>query len=411
MKTYQKLCVLGLTIFLLSADLLANERGNGGDAVVCRDSEGRIISAELLDYYEGRTRRNFTYDEDYSSYEEMVNEKQEELKKYDPSLVQKLEINTKILIAAAKEHERTLEMRIGEVLFTHESLVDIPDSEHLNFPTGCDVEQVVIKLIKAVDEDPLFMIQKDIWDALPAFSTGGLILHEGIFQAFLAVGHKNSIKARYFNQRLNLKNFSQIDYPSYLELAADSGLPLVKNGENYLLPNTLMPYQKNKSYYVCQSKNAYLPNQVFDRNGVISDSETIEANPRTIYLQMRLSKAHASMSLTVDGKQVCDTRESTSVQRTTGFVDDTNIDHIFGCSFVLLKGDHTYQLRINTESKNRLYYWVINDRPIPVINTAMMLAWFWLTSPVKIGMLAGESTSKKIKDNKPLISSGSFYLY
>src|SRR5687768_6475158 len=34
------------------------EIGNGGDAVVCRDVDGKIDSAELLDFYEARTRRS-----------------------------------------------------------------------------------------------------------------------------------------------------------------------------------------------------------------------------------------------------------------------------------------------------------------------------------------------------------------
>ncbi|RYZ86068.1 MAG: hypothetical protein EOP04_14605, partial [Proteobacteria bacterium] len=34
-------------------------KGNGGDAIVCRDTRGAIIpgSVELLDYYEARTQR------------------------------------------------------------------------------------------------------------------------------------------------------------------------------------------------------------------------------------------------------------------------------------------------------------------------------------------------------------------
>ena len=52
--------LLGLIFPMLG--FAGDERGNGGDAVVCRDQVGKITKVELLDYYEARVMRNIQID-------------------------------------------------------------------------------------------------------------------------------------------------------------------------------------------------------------------------------------------------------------------------------------------------------------------------------------------------------------
>src|SRR4051794_27132981 len=42
--------------------MVGHERGNGGDAVVCRDHDDKIISVELLDFFEARNMRGIYLD-------------------------------------------------------------------------------------------------------------------------------------------------------------------------------------------------------------------------------------------------------------------------------------------------------------------------------------------------------------
>src|SRR3989344_1070603 len=45
----------------LSFSAIAGDKGNGGYSVVCRNDDGTIASAELLDIYEGRLIHNLNY--------------------------------------------------------------------------------------------------------------------------------------------------------------------------------------------------------------------------------------------------------------------------------------------------------------------------------------------------------------
>lgn len=48
-----------LMFLFLNMQVYAGEKGgNGGDGIICRNSSGQVISAELLDYYEARVMRD-----------------------------------------------------------------------------------------------------------------------------------------------------------------------------------------------------------------------------------------------------------------------------------------------------------------------------------------------------------------
>jgi hypothetical protein len=53
-----RLCVL--TMMFASIAKAGNEKGNGGDAVVCRDINNEIKSIDILDFFEARLLYNLT---------------------------------------------------------------------------------------------------------------------------------------------------------------------------------------------------------------------------------------------------------------------------------------------------------------------------------------------------------------
>lgn len=63
----------GLFLLMMSSFAMAGDKGNGGYSIVCRDNEGPITSAEILDMYEGRILYKKTYAVDQNSVEDLIN--------------------------------------------------------------------------------------------------------------------------------------------------------------------------------------------------------------------------------------------------------------------------------------------------------------------------------------------------
>ncbi len=190
----------------VSFNALAGDKGNGGDAVVCRDAEGKVLSAELLDYYEGRTKRDILassrIEEEPREYLKEVSAKIESWdKRYEGALM----AETTFLQSAIEEHLKSGEMRVRDVIFTNDTLEDIPDSLHLTFPKGCKVEQLAIRQEKIFSQDPVYTINAEILSHLSERDVVGLVLHESIYKFFAQnLSHENSVNARYLNQHLSM---------------------------------------------------------------------------------------------------------------------------------------------------------------------------------------------------------------
>lgn len=177
------------TLFLLLLSInshAAKEVGNGGDAVVCRDSTGAIQKAELLDYYEARTLRalvpKFLDTADYAGSLKLLLER---LARQEPQRA----------AAYAKQAEGfTAEASILPGV----ELVDIPDSRHVVVPRGCAVEQAVIQNSPRFPRDKRYVVSKEIWDALDGANRAGLVLHELIYrEAIDGAKADDSITVRY----------------------------------------------------------------------------------------------------------------------------------------------------------------------------------------------------------------------
>jgi hypothetical protein len=163
-------------LFVSVTSYAGNERGNGGDVVICKNQNGQIISSEILDIYEGRTMRNIAPQLGSPSLE----------------LEKKLVLVTNRLTAISptlasfitKEYEKFW----SEVQFLDNVILnDIPDSDHLYIPKGCEIQQIAIQRKPEFAEDKRFFVSNDLWKTLNNDNKFALILHEIVYK--MAIGN------------------------------------------------------------------------------------------------------------------------------------------------------------------------------------------------------------------------------
>jgi hypothetical protein len=147
---------------LLASFAFAGDKGNGGYSIVCRDPQGTITSAELLDIYEGR----ILYKKQYTS-----------------------EKSSQAIISSAftrlqEFHSFSTKLR-KEISLVEKNLVFIPEGNELEatddaFPpikkTGCKFEQ----LANYTDGGEV-LVSQEIYDHLDDSNKAGLVLHEAIY--------------------------------------------------------------------------------------------------------------------------------------------------------------------------------------------------------------------------------------
>lgn len=165
-------CLLVLVLIqtpILHAGEGGSGMGNGGDAVVCRNSKGNILSAEPLDIFEARVLRGIDLKLDtHSSVETAYN-----------ILIRRLGVFSPL---RAKRYQSFYTRFVAELKMLDVSLVDIPDSDHLVFPTGCKVEQLVIQQVPPTPYDARFLVQKQIWNTLSGAQQAVIVLHEALLE-------------------------------------------------------------------------------------------------------------------------------------------------------------------------------------------------------------------------------------
>src|SRR5690606_888709 len=147
---------LGIFLVLLSFPALAGQGGgvgNGGDAVVCRETGGEIIRAEALDRYEARTLFGIGLRAESKTKNAAVLEFLGRLAKHSP-------LRAAEYLEWAERFEKDAEFLYGQ------ELIDIPDSEHVSFPRGCGVEQLVIQKIPKFAEEKRYTVNGDLWAAI-----------------------------------------------------------------------------------------------------------------------------------------------------------------------------------------------------------------------------------------------------
>lgn len=188
--------------------------GNGGDLVVCRDPQQKIISTELLDYYEARTLRGIIVElKGFGTPENIA--------------VSSLDFFRSRQGIRSARYEKTIREFSDNARFVPGAdLVDIPDSDHLIVPTGCKIEQLIIQQTPRFPEDKRYIVNLDLWNAMNEYQKAGAMIHEAIYTEALEKGHGDSRKTRYFHSKILEKRKTEFSDREFIELITMMGFQL-----------------------------------------------------------------------------------------------------------------------------------------------------------------------------------------
>jgi hypothetical protein len=217
MKLVLPILILSTLIYSLSAcniketstsDIFSGvQEGNGGDAVVCKASDGTIVSVKSFDLSEAQLLRGILPD----------------LGAIDIDPVKKLEF-------ALNRFARLDPERAGRYLqkaktFVNDSrlvpgyvLLDIPDSNHIGLEDGCQLEQLVAYIPPRFPQDKPYIINEDLWKRLDNDNKAAVILHEIVYRELKILGATNSSEARYLNSMILSNLIDGYTVAAYIDL-------------------------------------------------------------------------------------------------------------------------------------------------------------------------------------------------
>lgn len=187
------LLFLSLSVFAEVSSTNGNGVGNGGDVVVCKNR------VELLDFAEEQKIQISS-----RPYKEQISEKLRMLKVLDEKL--------------SNQYLRVFTRIDDRIKFIDKAnFRDVSDSFEISIPKDCSLKQLAIQ--QEVEGNKHIHISKELWDQLDSTNKAGLIMHEMIYEHFVLLGEKDSLKVRKFNAFLfseDIKKISKADYQSYL---------------------------------------------------------------------------------------------------------------------------------------------------------------------------------------------------
>ena len=193
--------------------------GNGGDAIVCKDS------VTLLDSYEaiklGLTISLENPNLKTQTYRSMVSTAVNRLSKKDKYTAKKLYdysmemVNDLELFAMFPNDSGRYK---GQVMYLGPDAVgEISDSEHRTLPIGCELRQLVSQKAPERSRDNRYEVNKVLWDQMSLFDQSMTILHEAWYRIMLEDGAKDSVGARYMNALIASIEFEKDQFSDYLK--------------------------------------------------------------------------------------------------------------------------------------------------------------------------------------------------
>jgi len=203
-----------LCAFVLLSTIAAygggKEVGNGGTAVVCRNSDGSIRTAELLDFYEARVIRGIDVNlgDATIGWKGKANLEVDRLQKNDPDRYE-------LYLDRVDQFMSEAEMLTGV------TLTPIQDVDNIAIPVGCLLEQVAVQREPEFPGDKRYFLNQEIWNALSEDGKAGLVLHEVIYREAIAGGASDSVATRYFNSLLASGRFESISFLDQYDLYMD----------------------------------------------------------------------------------------------------------------------------------------------------------------------------------------------
>lgn len=258
-----------ITLIFSATFVFAGPRitGNGGDAVVCRNPDGTIKSAELLDYYEARAERGIIsqLDPKKSMNENLYTLIQNSIYEEDDQL--------------ALEVQGYLKTFQDEALFLDGiELIDIPDSKHLTFPKGCKVEQAAVQSVPKFSQDKRYKFSNDIWLKMDSANQAGLIFHELLYRLLIDQSKPsedlNSISIRYVNSLASSNSIIKLSENEYIKSVL----------------NTFSFYTYKKEGFIIRTISIHDSDDFYSYCGRYSDSKKMNFNNTTDNLKFTVGK-------------------------------------------------------------------------------------------------------------------------
>ena len=160
--------------------------GGGGRGVICRDSKKKIVSAEILDFYEGR----FQYGLQIPISNEAMDS---QIEKAELKYKQGTRVDLNYLSRSVYKHFKFLPKST--------KLAFIDDSHELILPKKCQIEQVA----NFVNPN-LILIDSEIWSKFDNTNKAALVLHETLYWRERINGAKDSRRSRLINANLFAEN-------------------------------------------------------------------------------------------------------------------------------------------------------------------------------------------------------------
>lgn len=161
---YKKLFIVTLLISRLS--LAGGESSGGGGAAVCRDNNKKIISAQLLDLYEGVVRFNFNIPQSNQSAKDQILNALSKIN--DPILKQLIKQTT----AQVLDSVVFLPIGVGMAPTT-----DLGKEYAVVVPEGCDIEPIGF-----YESDGTLKISRSVYSALSETDRAAFFIHESIYK-------------------------------------------------------------------------------------------------------------------------------------------------------------------------------------------------------------------------------------
>jgi hypothetical protein len=179
MKKNKLKTILALSITFLSSIAMANEKGNGGEAVVCFGAVdpvthlAPVISAKLMDYVEALRYIPSLRGPDRNSY---IQEALKRLKRVDAYRVSKIEDKLKEI--ANPQLALFLDRARDGIV-----IKKLNDAHHLfeAAEAGCEVVNVAMNLTNPDPSEFKYYFIQDYFDKLSPRDQAGLFLHEALY--------------------------------------------------------------------------------------------------------------------------------------------------------------------------------------------------------------------------------------
>lgn len=182
MKAY---VVFALLTILCFKGLAGNDKGSGGDGIVCFDEQGGISSVKLLDFY-GDNNNPFL--RPYFGETPL-----RVLDKVNYALIRLLDVGD----TRANNYLSWASTFINESEFVDE-LPEIYDYgiHTVHLPENCRIEQLAIQRVPVTVGQPRYQISRKLWNHLDDDNRAGLIVHELIYRGLLERGWATSYCVR-----------------------------------------------------------------------------------------------------------------------------------------------------------------------------------------------------------------------